>query len=73
MLRALPTGIAPLILMSYGWYLGQLHKSGYDAAGIFLFITGLAGLVSSLVFHLVTRSHPWHEKWYLNGLIGLAI
>lgn len=71
-LKALPIGIAPAILMSYGWYLGQLHKSGYDVAGIFLFITGLVGLVLALLFFLVTRKSPLHEKWYLNALIGLA-
>jgi multisubunit Na+/H+ antiporter MnhB subunit len=58
--------------MSYGWYLGQLHQSGYDVAGIFLFITGLVGLVLALLFFLVTRKSPLHEKWYLNVLIGLA-
>jgi FtsH-binding integral membrane protein len=71
-IKILPIGIAPLILMSYGWYLGQLHQSGYDVAGIFLFITGLVGLVLALFFFLVTRKFSWHEKWYINALIGLA-
>jgi FtsH-binding integral membrane protein len=71
-IKILPIGIAPLILMSYGWYLGQLHQSGYDVAGIFLFITGLVGLVLALLFFLVTRKSTLHEKWYINALIGLA-
>ncbi len=71
-LRALPLGIAPVILMSYGWYLGQLHQSGYDVAGIFLFITGLIGLMLAFIFFLLTRKFAWHAKWYMNALIGLG-
>ena len=71
-LKALPIGIAPVILMSYGWYLGQLHMSGYDIAGIFLFMTGLFGLVLAFLFYLLTRKYSWHAKWYVNALIGLA-
>jgi hypothetical protein len=71
-LKALPIAAAPAVLMSYGWYLGQLHKSGYDIAGIFLFITGMVGLVLALIFYLVTRKYPWHEKWYLTALTGTA-
>ena len=71
-LKALPIGIAPAILMCWGWYLGQLHQSGYDVAGIFLFITGLVGLVLALLFFLVTRTSTLHEKWYANALSGLA-
>jgi hypothetical protein len=71
-LKALPLGIAPVLLMSYGWYLGQLHKSGYDVAGILLFMNGLVGLVLSILFHLLTRKYAWHEKWYLNAMIGLV-
>ncbi len=70
--NALPMGIAPLILMGYGWYLGQLHKSGYDVAGILLFTTGAVGLALALIFYFATRKHPWHDKWYINALIGLA-
>jgi FtsH-binding integral membrane protein len=70
-LKALPLGIAPLVLMSYGWYLGQLHQSGYDVAGIFLFMTGLVGLVLALLFYLLTRKYSWHGKWYVNALTGL--
>ncbi len=71
-LKALPIGFAPVLLMSYGWYLGQLHQSGYDVAGIFLFMTGLVGLVLALIFYSLTRRFSWHEKWYVNALIGLA-
>jgi hypothetical protein len=71
-LKALPVAIAPVILMSYGWYLGQLHKSGYDIAGIFLFMTGAVGLVLALIFYLLTRKYAWHGKWYLTALTGLA-
>ncbi len=71
-LKALPIGIVPLILMGYGWYLGQLHQSGPDLAGILLFITGAAGLALAMIFFLLTRKYSWHTKWYLNALIGLA-
>jgi hypothetical protein len=71
-LKALPIGIVPGFLMSYGWYLGQLHQSGPDIAGILLFITGAAGLVLAILFFWLTRKYSWNEKWYLNALIGLA-
>jgi drug/metabolite transporter (DMT)-like permease len=71
-LKYLPIGIIPLILMSYGWYLGQLHKSGYDIAGIFLFISGVAGLLLALIVLLLTRKRAWHEKWYWNALLGMG-
>lgn len=71
-LKAFPIGIAPLILMGYGWTLGQLHQSGPDIAGILLFITGAAGLALAMLFFLLTRKYSWHAKWYLNALIGLA-
>jgi hypothetical protein len=71
-LKILPISIAPIILMSYGWRLGQLHQSGYDIAGIFLFMTGLAGLVLALFVYFFTRKHAWHGKWYLNALLGVA-
>ncbi len=58
--------------MSYGWVLGQLHQSGPDIAGILLFITGAIGLVLGLIFFLLTRKISWHEKWYMNALIGLT-
>lgn len=70
--KALPIGFAPLILMSYGWYLGQLHQSGPDIAGILLFITGAVGLALAFILFLLTRRFPWHEKWVANTLIGLA-
>ena len=71
-IKALPLAIVPVILMAYGWYLGQLHQSGYDIAGIFLFINGVAGLVLATLFYLLTRKYPWHEKWYLTVLTGMA-
>ena len=70
--KLLPIGIVPVILMSYGWYLGQLHQSGYDIAGIFLFMTGLVGLLLAVIFYLLTRKYEWHGKWCLNALLGLA-
>ena len=71
-IKALPIGIAPVLLMGYGWYLGQLHQSGPDIAGILLFITGLAGLALALVYFLLTRKYSWHGKWYWNALTGLV-
>jgi hypothetical protein len=71
-IRALPLGMAPLILMGYGWYLGQLHQSGPDIAGILLFMTGIVGLVLAFIFFLFTRKFSWHGKWYANILTGLA-
>jgi hypothetical protein len=58
-IETLPIGLAPLFLMSYGWYLGQLHQSGYDVAGIFLFTTGAVGLVLAIIFFLLTRKYPF--------------
>ena len=72
LIKILPIGIVPLILMSYGWYLGQLHQSGYDVAGILLFMTGLVGLVLALFIFLFTRKYSWHGKWFVNFLTGLA-
>ncbi len=70
--KALPVVVAPVILMCYGWYLGQLHQSGYDIAGIFLFITGTVGLMLAGIIYLLTRKYPWHGKWYSSILTGLA-
>ena len=64
--------MAPAILMGYGWYLGQLHQSGYDIAGIFLFMTGLVGLILAFILYLLTRKYSWHPKWYANALLGLV-
>ena len=71
-LKILPIAIAPLILMGYGWYLGQLHQSGYDVAGILLFMTGLVGLVLAFLLHRVTRKFSWHNRWFANILTGVA-
>jgi len=70
--KVLPIGFAPLILMSYGWVLGQFHQSGYDIAGILLFMTGSVGLVLPFTLCLLTRKFSWHEIWIPNILIGLA-
>lgn len=70
------TSIASLILMAYGWYLGQLHRSGYDVAGIFLFMTGLAGFILAFIIRRLTRRYDWHNKWYtslLTGAISCAV
>jgi hypothetical protein len=64
--------LAPLILMAYGWYLGQLHMSGYDVAGIFLFFTGVIGLVLGLIVYRFTRKFSWHNKWFANVLTGMV-
>lgn len=62
--------LASLVLMIYGWYLGQLHQSGYDVAGIFLFITGVIGLLLALLIRFLTRKYSWHNAWFANLLIG---
>jgi len=64
-------GIAPLSLMGYGWYLGQLHQSGYDIAGILLFFTGSVGFGLALLIHRLTRKYSWHKKWFTTILIGV--
>jgi hypothetical protein len=66
------TSIASLILMAYGWYLGQLHQSGYDVAGIFLFITGLTGLVLAYILRYSTRRFSWNNTWHANILTGMV-
>jgi multisubunit Na+/H+ antiporter MnhB subunit len=71
-IKVLPIAFAPAILMGYGWYLGQLHQSGPDIAGILLFFTGAVGLVLAVILFLLTRKYSWHEKWYMNVLVGLA-
>jgi len=71
-LKILPIGIAPVLLMSYGWVLGQLHQSGYDIAGILLFMTGLVGLVLAFILFLLTRKYSWHKSWFASLLTGLA-
>ncbi len=60
------------MLMGYGWILGQLHQSGYDIAGILLFVTGLIGLVLAIILYFSARKYKWHGKWYTNALLGLA-
>jgi hypothetical protein len=71
-IRMLLIGIAPMILMVYGWYLGQLHQSGYDIAGIFLFMTGLVGLALAMLLFFFTRKFAWHDKWFIPLLTGIA-
>jgi len=64
-------GLASLILMTYGWYLGQLHQSGYDVAGIFLFITRVVGLLLAFIIRYFTRKYSWHNTWLANILTGV--
>ncbi len=64
-------GLTSLALMAYGWYLGQLHQSGYDVAGIFLFITGLTGLMLAFLVRFLTRNYSWYNTWYANLLTGI--
>jgi len=66
------TNVASLILMAYGWYLGQLHQSGYDLAGIFLFFTGVAGLILASIIRRFTGKFSWHNIWYANILTGVV-
>jgi uncharacterized membrane protein YeaQ/YmgE (transglycosylase-associated protein family) len=64
--------LAPLALMGYGWYLGQLHQSGYDIAGILMFVNGVIGLVLAFILHWVTRKFSWHNRWYMKILTGVV-
>ncbi len=63
--------LASLVLMAYSWYLGQLHQSGYDVAGIFLFLTGLIGLGLAFLIRFLSRKYTWHNTWYSNLLTGI--
>ncbi len=67
----LQISVASLILMAYGWYLGGLHQSGPDIAGILLFITGAAGLILTFIIHHFTRKYSWHNRWFMNILTGV--
>ena len=72
----LQTSMASLILMAYGWHLGQLHQSGPDIAGILLFISGTAGLVLAFIIPYFTKKYSWHNRWFMNiltGVIGCVI
>ncbi len=64
--------LTPLILVSYGWYLGQFHQSGYDVAGIFLFITGVAGFLLGFAIRYFIRRYPWHNSWLASILTGVV-
>ena len=66
------TSVPSLIAMAYGWYLGQLHKSGYDVAGILLFFTGLIGLVLAFTIRYFTKRSSWNNTWYANLLTGMV-
>ena len=70
LLDILLIGLTPLVLMAYGWYLGQLHQSGYDVAGIFLFFTGVVGFLLAFLLRLFTRKYSWHNTWIANLLTG---
>ncbi len=70
--KLLLLGIFPILLMAYGWYLGQLHQSMQDLAGILLFITGAAGWLFSLLLRFSIRCLKWFDTWWVNILTGLA-
>ena len=60
----------PVLLMGYGFYLGQLHQSMQDLAGILMFITGIVSLVFSFILRWLSHWTKWFDKWYSNILIG---
>ena len=64
------SGIFPVVLMAYGWYLGQLHQSMQDLAGILLFITGAAGFVVAIAVHFALKRFSWRSTWWGGVLIG---
>jgi drug/metabolite transporter (DMT)-like permease len=70
-IKLLLIGIAPLILMRYGWVLGQRHQSGYDVAGIFLFLAGVVGLILAFIIHGFTKKFSWHNRWFANIMTGV--
>lgn len=68
--------IASLVLMAYGFYLGQFHQSFSDIAGILMFFTGIAGLVIALITHFFVKKYEWYNHWYvriLNGVVGCGL
>jgi hypothetical protein len=65
-------GILPILLMTYGWYLGQQHQSMMDLAGILMFITGAGGWLLSLLLRFSIRRVKWFDTWWANLLTGLA-
>ena len=65
-------GVFPLLLMGYGWYLGQLHQSMQDLAGILLFITGAAGLVLAVAGSFALRRLAWLKTWWGSLVLGAA-
>ncbi len=70
-LRWVLLALAPAVLMGWGWYLGQLHQSGYDVAGIFLFLAGAAGLVLALMTRLALKRYDWMGKWWVHLVTGI--
>lgn len=70
--NALLVAVFPFILMGYGWYLGQLHQSMQDLAGILLFTTGSAGLVVGLLGYLGLKRFSWRSTWWGSVLFGIA-
>jgi hypothetical protein len=72
LVELLELAIVPVVLMAYGWYLGQLHQSGPDIAGILLFITGLVGAVFAYGLYWLTGRLRWHGRWFVNILTGAA-
>jgi len=69
--KLLLLGVFPMLLMAYGWYLGQLHQSMQDLAGILLFMTGAVGWLFSLLIRFSIRRLKIHDSWWVNMLTGL--
>jgi undecaprenyl pyrophosphate phosphatase UppP len=62
--------IIPIVVMAYGWYLGQLHQSMQDLAGILMFVTGAIGFIFAIGIYFLTRRMSWTDDWYVKMLMG---
>ena len=71
LLDGIEISLFPIGLMATGWSLGQRHQSGYDVAGIMLFICGGLGLLLAFILQRLTRRFSWHNRWYMNLLTGI--
>jgi hypothetical protein len=69
-LKFIQLALFPVSLMVYGFYLGQLHQSMQDLAGILMFIVGVLALAVSLVIHWISHKASWYDKWYANMITG---
>lgn len=70
--EAIQLSIIPLVFMGYGWYLGQLHQSGPDIAGILMFIVGTLAIALSFITRLFLKKYKWYNKWFARVLLGAA-